>query len=106
MIADYIPHVASAASAAAGSALSRYTVGRFTPVALAICAMLVVPFPSMSRTAANCARVNAGLRPRYGESSRPSSRPLALDPVAEFLHGCSLARRCAPSGRESRGMKV
>jgi hypothetical protein len=31
----YIPHVASAASAAAGSAFIRYTVGRFTPVALA-----------------------------------------------------------------------
>jgi hypothetical protein len=37
------PHAARAASAAAGSALSRYTVGRSTPVDLAIWAMLTVP---------------------------------------------------------------
>jgi hypothetical protein len=32
----HMPQADKAASAAAGSALSRYTVGRFTPVALAI----------------------------------------------------------------------
>jgi hypothetical protein len=32
----HIPHAANAASAAAGFALSRYTVGRFTSVAFAI----------------------------------------------------------------------
>jgi hypothetical protein len=53
-------------------------VGRLTRVAFAInpgrfaiWVMLVAPLPSISRTATNCARVNAGLRPRYGESLRP-----------------------------------
>jgi hypothetical protein len=40
--------------------LSRYTVGRFTPVAFAIWAILVAPLPRISRTVTNCARVNAG----------------------------------------------
>ena len=52
----YASHVASAASADAGSPLIRYTVCRLRLVAFAI-AMMLALWPSMSCTVASCSRL-------------------------------------------------
>jgi hypothetical protein len=107
------PHAASAASAVAGSSLRRYTVGRFTPAALAIWAMLAVPLASMSRTAANCARLNC--RP-YRRGQGPDERRGAKNENTltgrcergalrgkSASKGRSSATQMSPSGQLRRG---